>query len=174
MPAPVTGRKRPLAVTAVSALGLIAGVHSALAATPAPGGVWMWDDGRAAVEFHPCGGALCGRIVWLKQEADPRARPVLDVKNPDAALRRRRVCGLDYISGVRQTPHGDWKAGRIYDFNGGASYDLDIDAVGPERITMRGYKGLRMLGATLTLVRAPAGLPLCALAGSLNSMGTPS
>lgn len=133
----------------------------AVAAPAMPQGTWIWDDGRAAVEFHPCGPALCGRIVWLKSEGQ------LDAKNPDAALRGRRVCGIDYITGVKSNAAGKWKGGRVYDFNSGATYDLDIDAIEPTRVVMRGYKGLRLLGATLTLVRPTTSLPRCpAVTGS--------
>ena len=148
----------------LSSMFVITGIGVAAAATPVPAGVWMWDDGRAAVEFHVCGEALCGRIVWVIQEADGNAAPLLDDKNPDAALKARRICGLDYITDVKRTKQGDWENGRIYDFNDGASYDLDIDAVDQTRVTMRGYKGIRMLGATLTLVRPKANLPPCKVA----------
>ncbi|MEI6640919.1 MAG: DUF2147 domain-containing protein [Novosphingobium sp.] len=138
----------------------------AVAAPQAPQGQWIWDDGRVGVEFHPCGAALCGRIVWLKAESQPGAAPVLDSKNPSEALRRRRVCGIDYITGVTLGASGKWKGGRVYDFNSGGTYDLDIDVIEPARVTMRGYKGFRLLGATLKLIRPPRDLPRCAPASA--------
>jgi uncharacterized protein (DUF2147 family) len=151
----------PLASAVLSALLSLFAPGLAFATTPVPAGVWLWDDGRAAVEFHPCGKALCGRIVWVTQEAARNAGPLLDLKNPNPALRGRRICGLDYIMGVTKTADGDWKKGRVYDFNGGATYDLDIDSVDADQVKMRGYKGIRMMGATLTLVRAKSELPAC-------------
>jgi uncharacterized protein (DUF2147 family) len=144
-----------------SALFFMSGQNPASAATPIPSGVWLWDDGRAAVEFHACGERLCARIVWVTQEAAPNAAPLLDTKNPDPALRNRRICGLDYITDVKRTKEGDWKNGRVYDFNGGSSYDLDIDTVGATQVKMRGYKGIRMLGANLTLVAPKTKIPEC-------------
>ncbi len=158
--------KRGLLVSAmIAAASFLADVGAASAATPEPTGVWIWDDGRAAVEFHPCGEALCGRIVWLKSEAVPQARPVLDIKNPDTAQRGRRVCGIDYITGLKPTKAGAWKAGRIYDFNGGATYDLDIDSADGSTVKMRGYNGVRLLGVNLTLVRPSSELKFCKLSG---------
>jgi uncharacterized protein (DUF2147 family) len=29
-------------------------------------GVWTRDDGAARVQFSPCGGGLCGVVIWLK------------------------------------------------------------------------------------------------------------
>lgn len=129
----------------------------ATAATPTPDGLWLWDTGDAAVEFHPCGPALCGRIVWVKEESAPGAAPLLDARNPDKAQRGRRVCGIDYITGLTRTAKGDWKKGRVYDYHGGASYDLDVDAVSATEVRMRGYKGVRLFGATLKLVRPAPG-----------------
>ncbi len=157
------------ACTMTSSMAWVAAANSATAATPVPPGIWLWDDGRAAVQFHPCGDALCGRIVWLRQEAAANASPLLDTKNPDPALRGRRVCGLDYITDVKKTSGGDWKNGRVYDFNGGASYSLDIDSVDTHKVRMRGYKGVRLLGATLTLVPARADLSLCDAANRVAS-----
>jgi uncharacterized protein (DUF2147 family) len=144
-----------------SALCFLSDSVAASASTPIPSGVWLWDDGRAAVEFHACGEALCARIVWVIQEAVQNAPPLLDTKNPDPALRNRRICGLDYITAVKRTKEGDWKNGRVYDFNDGSSYDLDIDTVEPAQVKMRGYKGFRMLGANLTLVVPKTTLPAC-------------
>lgn len=138
----------------------------ALAGTPAPQGAWLWDDGSVGVEFHGCGTSLCARVIWLKHESEAGAGRALDVKNPDPALRSRPLCGVDYITGVKRTPGGDWKGGKVYDFNSGATYDLDIDSVEPQRVRMRGYKGNRLLGANLTLVAPAAQIARCAAAGS--------
>jgi uncharacterized protein (DUF2147 family) len=156
------GLVRRLCGSALAVLSLAGALSSpaAKAATMTPTGVWLWDTGDAAVEFHACGEALCGRIVWLKRAGQ------LDDKNPDPALHGRPVCGIDYIMGLRRTKNGDWENGRVYDFNGGASYDLDIDLVQPDRVDMRGYEGIRLLGQTLHLVPAPADLTRCAVASA--------
>jgi uncharacterized protein (DUF2147 family) len=51
-----------LVATLVIALGLSAGAARAQEAD----GVWMREDGASKVQFSPCGQALCGTIVWLK------------------------------------------------------------------------------------------------------------
>ena len=49
-----------------------------LAASPAfsadVSGTWLRDTGASKVKFAPCGGAICGHIVWLKPGADPKAK----------------------------------------------------------------------------------------------------
>ena len=66
---------------------------SAGAAQPPPSGRWRL-QGPAGVEvvFQPCGPALCG---VLQTNPQIRANPdALDVKNPDPALRARRLVGI--------------------------------------------------------------------------------
>ncbi len=132
-----------------------------LAETTTPDGVWIWDDATVGVEFHPCGENLCGRVVWLKREDDRTAAPALDAKNPNPGLRDRRLCGRDYITGLHRTQAGEWHGGHVYDFNSGSTYDLDIDSVDQNSVRMRGYKGVRILGANLKLVRPSRPLGGC-------------
>jgi uncharacterized protein (DUF2147 family) len=33
-------------------------------------GVWIRDNGEAKVRIAPCGGALCGTVVWVKDAAE--------------------------------------------------------------------------------------------------------
>ncbi|WP_374547115.1 DUF2147 domain-containing protein [Rhodoblastus sp.] len=51
-----------IAATALAALTLgVAGARAQEAE-----GVWMREDGASKVQFSPCGGGLCGTVVWLK------------------------------------------------------------------------------------------------------------
>lgn len=44
---------------------------SAIAAEGGPTGLWDRDDGLGGVRIVPCGGALCGHVVWLRDEGGP-------------------------------------------------------------------------------------------------------
>ena len=53
-------------------LGLFAAILSvgvASARAQDADGLWTRDDGAARIQFSPCGAALCGVIVWLKNPA---------------------------------------------------------------------------------------------------------
>ena len=58
-----------LAITAAS-LVCLAGAARAGDVT----GVWLRDTGASKVRFAPCGAALCGHIVWLKDPETSRAK----------------------------------------------------------------------------------------------------
>ena len=64
-----------------------------------PQGVWLI-DGKAAVQIFECQGLLCGRILWLKIPRDPQGQLNRDKKNPDPAVRQRRLCGLTILWGL--------------------------------------------------------------------------
>ncbi len=34
-------------------------------------GEWARDDGKAKVRFAPCGAAVCGRVIWLRDPTGP-------------------------------------------------------------------------------------------------------
>ena len=37
-------------------------------------GVWLRDTGASKVRIAPCGAALCGTLVWLRDGTDPNAK----------------------------------------------------------------------------------------------------
>ena len=60
--------------TASFIIGLIiaaSGAGSCAASATGPEGVWKREDGAGSVRIERCGGALCGHIVWLRDEAGP-------------------------------------------------------------------------------------------------------
>lgn len=120
-----------------------------------PEGLWWAEGGFAQVEIHPCGDALCGRVVWLRHPFDETGCALRDVENPDPVLRRRPVEGLEILHGLRASSDdpGEWSGGRIYDPGSGRTYSAVVETDGPDRLRVRGYLGIRLLGRTTTWVR---------------------
>jgi uncharacterized protein (DUF2147 family) len=99
-------------------------------------GVWRSQDGEGLVEIAPCAAAAdqrCGKLVWMKKPLDDEGQPQRDVKNPDAALQRRPVCGVEILIGLKSDGNGGYNAGKIYDPEEGRTYTgamkLDGDAL---------------------------------------------
>lgn len=63
----MVGRRRPAAAGALLLAMLAGGPAMAEDAS----GVWLRDNGLSRVRIAPCGGALCGTIVWLKEHDGP-------------------------------------------------------------------------------------------------------
>lgn len=75
-------------------------------------GRWNTQKQGGVVEIHRCGQALCGRVVdGAPLRADPDQR---DIRNPDQALRGRRVMHVRVLSGFTGGPR-EWKGGPLYD-----------------------------------------------------------
>jgi hypothetical protein len=68
----------------------------------------------AALEIFDCAGMLWGRIVWLRKARDTAGRPVKDDENPDPTFRRRPLCGLTILYGLRPAGRDHWNSGSLY------------------------------------------------------------
>lgn len=153
---------------AAAACGLALGLSASLAeaAPPIEMGVWINHTGKGAVEIRPCGtsGAsanrLCGFIVWLKEPNKKSGEPFTDGHNPDAAKRRRTICGLPVL-GSLQRVSGGWDNGWVYDPEQGSQFDAAIQLASRDRLVLTGYKGVKFFSKSFTWRRAPADLPRC-------------
>lgn len=135
---------------------------AAARADSAPTGLWLTQKEGVIVDLYECGeDALCGRTVWLKKMTNKDGSPRLDAENPDPALRARHWCGIEVITGAKSVAPGEWKGGEIYDPKTGDTFDFDIETAG-ERLKVRGYLGLPLLGKSETWTRTDAaGLDRC-------------
>jgi len=154
----------PTAVACGLALGLSASL--AEAAPPIEMGVWINHTGKGAVEIRPCGASgasanrLCGFIVWLKEPNKKSGEPLTDRYNPEAAKRRRTICGLPVL-GSLQRVSGGWDNGWVYDPEQGSQFDAAIQLASRDRLVLTGYKGVKFFSKSFTWRRAPADLPRC-------------
>lgn len=122
----------------------------------AEAGLWIDHTGKGAVEISPCGNKLCGTIVWLDQPLDGKGNPIVDDNNPETSKRTQPVCGLQVIGNLVQQKDGSWDKGWIYDPENGETYDLAVSIKPPNRLSVTGYLGLKLLGETYTWSRPPA------------------
>ena len=157
-------------IVRLAATIMVASAFSALAQMPAPTlpaenqgftGVWIDDTGQGAIEIGPCGDKLCGRVVWLKDPTDKSGKPLTDGYNPEAGKRKRPICGLPVIGGLKKQTNGAWDDGWIYDPKEGKSYDLELKLRSADRLQVTGYLGTKFLSESFIWTRAPATLPRC-------------
>lgn len=94
---------------------------AAFAADPVEGD-WLTQAGTAKVRISPCAGKadrMCGVVSWMKT-------PSKDANNPNPALRDRPIVGMALIRDFKQAAPGRWTGGKIYDPEGGKTYDSKI------------------------------------------------
>jgi uncharacterized protein (DUF2147 family) len=98
---------------------LLVMLGSSAMAAPNVAGDWVIQDKSALVTIAPCGSRMCGRIA--KALIHKPGYPQTDIHNPNPALRKRPLIGLQILSNF--VPKADrWDGGRIYDPESGNSY----------------------------------------------------
>ena len=136
---------------------LIAGLSAAPAGAGDPTlvGVWLHANGRIKVQIAPCGDALCGNIIWFRWPNDAGGLPLVDLKNPDPALRSRPLLGLRVLQGLRLKSPGRWTGGTIYNPDDGQAYHVDMSISDDGDAHVRAYVILPLFGKTFVWTRVP-------------------
>ncbi len=118
-------------------------------------GTWATPDGKARFKIVACGPSLCGTLDWIRGLSPSRATSVRDKKNPNPALRARPLLGLKLMGGFMQNKNNplSWEKGWIYDPQSGKTYACEITVISAQKLQLRGYVGVALLGATQTWTR---------------------
>jgi uncharacterized protein (DUF2147 family) len=141
-------------------LGLLA---SAASAQQSVTGTWLTASGVAQVRIGACpdaaSGPICGYVVGLINPKGPDGKVVapdaaVDYRNPDPALRSRKVIGMPLIWGFKKTADPNaFEDGKIYNGENGKIYDANISLQPDGKLRLRGYVGTPMLGETQVWTR---------------------
>jgi len=78
---------------------------------------------------------------------------VADAKNSEG-------CGLEILGDVKPMGDGTYDEGWIYDPDRDAKFSVELVPQG-NKLSVHGYKGIKMLGETFVWTRAPADLARC-------------
>jgi uncharacterized protein (DUF2147 family) len=122
-------------------------------------GSWKTDGGDSRLELFRCGEKICGKIVWLKHpnyissKDGPVGKTKVDRKNPVPALRNRPILGLQVMKGLTAKGNNRWGNGTCYDPETGKSYKCKMRLASPDRLELRGYIGVSLIGRNFALTR---------------------
>jgi uncharacterized protein (DUF2147 family) len=150
-----------LAKSALVLLAIAILATSAFSATDDILGTWFNQAKDAKIEIVKCGNDYCGKIVWLKEPVYPPGSKEgtpgtakIDYKNPDAARQKAPLLGLQIVQGFQFSGDNLWKNGKIYDPDSGKTYSAKATLVSHDRLDLRGFIGLSLLGRTEKWTRA--------------------
>ena len=127
---------------ASAAVAAAVALSSGAFAEESPLGVWIDHTGRGAVEITDCGGALCGKVVWVADQANAKG------------------CGLQILGDVKPMGDGTFDEGWIYDPDKDAKYDVELVPQG-NKMKVVGYAGVKLFSQTFTWTRATEELQRC-------------
>jgi uncharacterized protein (DUF2147 family)/surface polysaccharide O-acyltransferase-like enzyme len=152
------------ALVAVVLAGFTPPSEAAPERVASPFGRWYAEGGAAQVEITQCGGALCGRVASLRAPFDEHGCELRDVHNPEPQRRSRPVLGLEILR-AEPSAHDprEW-SGSIYDPGSGRTYSCNLRVDGDERIELRGYVGVPLIGRTSSWFRVGSEGLACGLA----------
>jgi uncharacterized protein (DUF2147 family) len=68
---------------------------------------------------------------------------------------------MEILRGLTPRPDGTWVNGHIYDPTSGSTYTCNLALDGDDRIRLRGYVGIPLIGRTTTWTRVGAEKQLC-------------
>ncbi len=158
-------RRSPLCGAVVMAVvfAVIAAPYLARASEPDPSGVlgnWMAESEKIAIELYRCEEYLCGKIIWVIKPYRNNGEFKRDKRNPDPALRQRGYCGIEVVRGLRGKNDRVWRHGTLYYVKKGTTFDLDIALKDDDRLELRAYLGIRLLGKSETWNRPDPDLTL--------------
>lgn len=138
---------------ALAAVAVAFGAATAVAKAADITGTWLTEGGASKIRLEPCGAAMCGKLVWLREPIDSKTgSPVTDRKNPDPALRGRPLLGIVLIDGIKPAEDaGEWAA-HAYNADDGKTYEvtLKLDDEGKLELEGCGLGGMICQGETWT------------------------
>jgi uncharacterized protein (DUF2147 family) len=122
-------------------------------AAGSPAGNWTTIDDvtgkkRSVVNLNVSGGTLNGSIVKVYTQAGDTGV----CANCPGAFKDKKIEGLGFIWGLKDQGDGVWSGGSILDPKTGKIYKVKITVDG-NKLHVRGYVGVSMLGRTQTWVR---------------------
>ena len=144
-----------LHATRLSCLALLLFAIPSLADRGSVEGRWLTQEQDGWIRIVLVGESLEGRIAGAPP-GSPDERE-FDDRNPDPALRTRKLDGLVIMTGFEYDGDGRWKNGTVYDPNSGKTYRCTITMIDADTVKIRGYIGVSLFGRSETWTRDDPG-----------------
>ena len=117
-------------------------------------GYWLTEDGNAKIWIYLAkNGKYYGKIAWMKEPNDVNGNPKLDKENPKEANRKDPILGLLLLKGFEKDGDDEYNEGTVYDPKNGKTYSCTITLKSKDKLGVRGYVGVSLLGRTTTWTR---------------------
>jgi uncharacterized protein (DUF2147 family) len=125
-------------------------VHGTDPASP----IGLWKGQDATFEMFESERKLNARIVSLSEPKTTEGKEKTDIYNPDPKKRSHPIIGLVFISGFTKKSDTRWENGTVYDPKSGRTYSCFMELQGPNKIKVRGYIGIALMGRNYFWTRA--------------------
>ncbi len=108
------------------------------------------------VEVFKSSNQYKAKIAWFK-DTDDKSKPMkvrTDEKNPDPALRKRKLIGLEVLNNLVFNPKtNQWESGKIYDAKSGRIWDSSASLAYDGTLQVRGFWHFEFIGRNMSFKR---------------------
>jgi uncharacterized protein (DUF2147 family) len=116
-------------------------------------GTWVTTAENCKIEVYKQSDEFKAKIVWLKEDKNGM-NDYTDKKNPDPALRGRKLLGTDVVHGLHYDPdENEYVDGVIYDARNGKKWDAVVWLTDDNLLKIKGYWLFKFLSETSTFKR---------------------
>jgi uncharacterized protein (DUF2147 family) len=136
---------------ATLAVALVSFSGPLLASPESVEGRWLTEDADGWIRITLAAEGLEGAIAGAPP-GSPSERE-FDDRNPDPALRGRKLEGLVIMSGFEYLGDGRWENGTVYDPNSGKTDRCTLTQLDDDTLKIRGYIGVSLFGRSETWTR---------------------
>ena len=103
---------------------------------------------KSIVEIYMVGDKLHGKVVELFRLPEEDQDPKCDKCDKDDSRYNKRVLGMEILTGLEKDSDTEYEDGKILDPKNGKVYDCDIELESADKLKVRGYIGISLLGRT--------------------------
>jgi uncharacterized protein (DUF2147 family) len=129
------------------------------AETPLPArekicGKWESIHNQLIVQIYTQDSKFKAKIIWYSNTDGKPLSYWTDSKNPNPALRKRKLLGMEILSGLafdRETK--SWENGMVYDSTSGRTWNAAAYINKQKELKVRGYWHFKFIGKTMTFKR---------------------
>jgi uncharacterized protein (DUF2147 family) len=117
-------------------------------------GKWLSSEKNLMVEVYKTGDQFKAKIVWFNDDPSKPMDEWRDTKNPNPALRTRRILGLNVLSDLKyDVRNNSWEDGMIYDAKNGKQWNASAYINKEGLLKVKGYWHFKIFGRTRTFKR---------------------
>ncbi len=115
---------------------------------------WYTENNKSLIKLYRAkNGKYYGKITSLKDPLEEDGSEKVDDENPDPSKRNVPLIGLMILKGFEYEGDNTWSGGTIYDPENGKTYKCTMWLNEPDKLDVRGYIGVSLLGRTTQWVR---------------------
>ena len=117
-------------------------------------GKWITLTGNCIVDVYKLNGEYRAKVIWFKDKGNKPMNEWTDEKNPNTALRNRKLLGMEVVHGLHyDAAEKECVDGVIYDATSGKEWDSVAWITEDNLLKVKGYWVFKFLSETKTFKR---------------------